>query len=190
MNNRPNLPRAMVHRHNAKGLTLIELGFVIAIVAVIIAVALQLYNTLSGNKQVTDVVTDVANIRQAVSSWAGGLPLRRKLGRAAATGSALSGEEELLTWNELAAQLPGRLGALAGSDKGGTKTLADVNPWDGSTYTFQILANPYQWKLTISGVPKGHFPQLRSKLASSALFVPPNSDADPAVLEITFQVGA
>ena len=56
MNNRSNLSRAMVHRRGANGLTLIELGFVIIILAVIVAVALTYYNTLSRNKEVTDVV--------------------------------------------------------------------------------------------------------------------------------------
>ena len=191
MNNRLNLSRAMVHRRGVKGLTLIELGFVIIILAVIVAVALTYYNTLSRNKEVTDVVTDVANIRQAVSSWAGGLPLRRQLGRAGPTSSALSAQEELTTWNELAALLPGNLGALAGSDAGNSTTLANVNPWLNSTYTFDVDdTNPYLWTLTITNIPGGLFQQVRSKVASGARFVPQNSTADPAELVISFQVGA
>ena len=194
MNNRSNLSRAMVHmvhRRGANGLTLIELGFVIIILAVIVAVALTYYNTLSRNKEVTDVVTDVANIRQAVSSWAGGLPLRRQLGRAGPTSDALSAEEELTTWNELSALLPGSLGALAGSDAGNSTTLANVNPWLNSTYTFDVDdTNPYLWTLTITNIPGGLFQQVRSKVASGARFVPPNSTADPAELVISFQVGA
>ena len=188
MNNRAYLPRAMVHRHNAKGLTLIELGFVIIILAVIIAVALTLYNTLSGNKQVADTVTDVANIRNAVSRWAGGLPLQRTLGFSDSSGSTPV-EETLDGWDDLAPMLPGQLGLKARSVTG--LTLPNANAWT-STYALVVedAGGYYNWNLTIDEIPQGLATELRSKLASGARFVPELTTGPPDTLKISFRVGA
>lgn len=173
----------------SRGLTLIELGFVIIILAVIVAVALGFYNTLSRNKEITDVVTDVATIRQAVSSYAGGLPLTGPIGK------DLAGEDvqrEPLTWNALASLLPGRLGTKAGSNDGRGLTISNANAWQ-SSYQLQtnIEGNPYYWNLIVTNVPVDLAERVKEKLASSARAVPTEEETgSTATLTIPFRVGA
>ena len=174
----------------ARGLTLIELGFVIIILAVIVAVALAFYNTVSTNKKITDVVTDVASVRSAVTQYAGGNPLIGPLGRSDPTGvspALFSREKGDFNWDELAQFLPGRLGAQAALEGG--KDLANANPWK-STYTLDVVGDSpsYQWTLRITAIPSNEIrDRLREKLASAGLGL-----AAPAERQLTwtFDVGA
>lgn len=171
----------------AKGLTLIELGFVIIILATIVAVALTFYNSVSRNKEVTDTVTDVANIRQAVSSYAAGLPLIGTIG------TELDGTTPVTrqgpTWDQLWPLLPGRLSSRA---RNSTSTeLSSANAWD-STYRLVVVANqPFYWDLVINNIPDGLCQRVREKLAASARGVPECAgDTGDETMTVSFRVGA
>lgn len=192
MTNLANLASRSARAPNAnasRGLTLIELGFVIIILAVIVAVALGFYNTLSRNKEITDVITDVANIRQAVSSYAGGLPLTGAIGK------DLAGEDvqrDPLNWNALASLLPGRLGTKAGSVDGGGLTISNTNAWQSN---YQIVTNvdgnPYYWNLIVTNIPVDLAERVKEKLANSGRAVPTDEETgNTATLTIPFRVGA
>lgn len=182
-------PRSGRTSTGCHGLTLIELGFVIIILAVIVAVALGFYNTLSRNKEITDVVTDVANIRQAISSYAGGLPLT------GAIGEDLAGEDvqrKPLNWNALASLLPGRLGTKAGSTDGAGLIISNANAWQ-SSYQIQtgVDGNPYYWNLIVTNIPVDLAERVKEKLANSGRAVPTDqTTGNTATLTIPFRVGA
>ena len=124
-----------------KGVTLIELAFVIAIIAIILVAVLGLYRVVKGSQELTEVTSDVAAIRQAVSTWASGGPLTN------------SGDiPSLDSWDQLAGFLPGTLGRQA-RNAGTEMSLTNVNSW-GSTYDFAIDADDfYKWTLTVTSVP-------------------------------------
>ena len=173
---------------SAKGLTLIELGFVIIILAVIVAVALALYNTVSTNKKVSDVVTDVANIRSAVAQYAGGLPLMGLVGREKTDDGTLGAEvnraETDLKWPEIAPFLPGRLSTQA-SKTGLEQALENANAWD-STYSIAVT-DPYRWELGITNIPTKVIPRLKEKLANAGRGVP---EISGTTITVYFEVGA
>ena len=177
-------------RRGARGLTLIELGFVIVIFAVIVAVALALYNTVSTSKKITDVVTDVANVRSAVTQYAGGHPLIGPLGRSDPTGASPvlhQRTKDEFDWAELADFLPGRLGDQAALEGG--KDLANANAWK-STYTLDIIGDSpsYQWTLRINAIPTNEIRnRLQDKLANAGLG---RAAAAEKELTWTFDVGA
>ena len=177
-------------KRGAAGLTLIELGFVIVVLAVIVAVALGFYNTLSENKKISDTTTDVASIRLAMSQYAGGLPLVGLIGRRATDDGSLGTEvprtEADLTWRVLAPYLPGRLRSLAAADE--DKTLETANAWQ-STYEIVVVgaSDPWFWDLVITGIPPDVIDRVRDKLASGARGVPV---VDGNKLTIQFEVGA
>ena len=170
----------------AKGLTLIELGFVIIILATIVAVALTFYNSLSRNKEVTDTVTDVANIRQAVSSYAGGLPLIGVIGQDA-NGENVS--RDAPAWQDLSPLLPGRLSVRARNID--STELANANAW-GSTYRLIVLpADPFTWALTINEIKDGLCQRVSDKLVAGASSVPTcTGDTGAETMEVEFRVGA
>ena len=134
------------------GVTLIELAFVIAIIAIILVAVLGLYNVVKGSQELTEVTGDVAAIRQAVSTWASGGPLTN------------SGDiPSLDSWAQLAGFLPGSLGRQARS-AGAEMSLKNVNSW-GSTYEFAIDADDfYKWTLTVTSIPTDSVDVLATRL--------------------------
>ena len=177
-------------RRGARGLTLIELGFVIIILAVIVAVALTFYNTVSTNKKVSDTVSDVASIRSAMAQYAGGLPLIVDLGYTAtddgSLGTLQSRTADNLNWKALNPFLSGRLYTQSLTLE--TKTMANANAWQ-STYEIVVLGGetPYYWNLTIDPIPVNVIQRVREKLATSARGVPV---IDGNKLTVEFEVGA
>lgn len=171
----------------AKGLTLIELGFVIIILATIVAVALTFYNSISRNKEVTDTVTDVANIRQAVSSYAGGLPLIGVIGTDK-DGADVSRDSGPL-WQDLSPLLPGRLSVRARNIN--NADLTNANAW-GSTYKLIVNASdPFTWALTIDQIQDGLCERVSDKLVAGASSVPTCTGQTGAeTMEVQFRVGA
>ena len=139
-----------------KGVTLIELAFVIAIIAIILVAVLGLYKVVKGSQQLTEVTSDVAAIRQAVSAWASGGPLTN------------SGDiPSLDSWDQLAGFLPGILGRRARND-GTEMSLMNVNSW-GSTYDFALDGDDfYKWTLTITSVPTDMVDTLATRLRDGA----------------------
>ena len=193
MKNEPKMPKAIASQRGATGLTLIELGFVIVILAVIVALVLGFYNTLSKNKQVADVVTDVANIRQAVSTWSGGLPLTEvTIARDGTT------RAQLRNWGQLADVLSGRLAVLARNKT--SDQLDGANAWD-STYTIEVgnttgegddavTTGGSTWTLTIDKIPPDLAPRLRDRLVAAGEYVPiEDVVTDLQTITLNFDVG-
>lgn len=129
-----------------KGVTLIELAFVIGIIAVILVGVMGVYNTVQRSQTLSDVTTDVAVIRQAVSTWARGGPI---------TYSAADidrGFTSLTDWGQLAGFLPGDLGELARRG-GDDRVLTAANSWE-CTYELEFYEDdPYRWSLKIDRLP-------------------------------------
>lgn len=159
-------PRAGPRR--ARGITLIELGFVVSIIAIIVVGVLAIYNAVKRSQEVTEVVGQVAQIRQAVSSWAGGGALRVETRQVNSDGSvSTSTTRQLQNFSQLSVFLAGTLRAQAANTQG--LVVENVNNWPGSTYTLAVdPSNPNLWTITIIAVPLGAAEPLGDRLRTSA----------------------
>ena len=147
-----------------KGVTLIELAFVIGIIAVILVAVLGIFNVVKRTQTLTDVTSDVAVIRQAVSTWASGGPITHT------AADTTKGFESLSSWSQLAGFLPGSLGQQA-RDKGPMDLLVAVNSW-GCTYDLQIDTNDpdrYKWSLEIDKLPTDVLDTLATRLREGVI---------------------
>ena len=151
-----------------RGITLIELGFVVGIIAIIVVGVLAIYNAVKRSQEVTEVVGQVAQIRQAVSNWAGGGSLKVETRLVNADGSVTtSTTRELQNFSQLSVFLAGTLKAEASNQQG--LVIDNVNNWPGSTYTLAIdPANSNLWTIAITEVPLGAAEPLGDRLRNSA----------------------
>ena len=125
----------------SRGVTLIELAFVIAIIAIVLVAVLGLYTVVKRTQELTEVTSDVAAIRQAVSTWASGGPLIER-------GFGLA---PLESWDQLAGFLPGSLGQQAAKTSG--TDLTNVNSL-GCSYSILVDTNDhYKWTLSVADLP-------------------------------------
>ncbi len=155
-------------RRRTRGITLIELGFVVGIIAIIVVGVLSIYNAVKRSQEVTEVVGQVAQIRQAVSNWAGGGSLRveSRVINADGTTSA-STTRQLENFSQLAVFLAGKLRSQASNQSG--LIIENVNNWPGSTYTLAIdSSNSNLWTITITEIPLGAAEPLGDRLRNSA----------------------
>lgn len=137
-------------RNNAHGITLIELGFIVGIIAVIVVGVLTIYNTVTKQQAVTDVTGDAASIRTAVATWGSGGWLKLPEGFVPpATSEGI--ERELTSWKQLSAHLPGDLGRIASTADGAILTNVNSN-WEDAEYGLKV-DDPYLWTLQITGIP-------------------------------------
>jgi len=104
-----------------RGVTLIELSFVIGLIAIIVVAALAVYNAARSSQDLTTAVSDVSAIRTAVSNWASNEPIFRDANQTVVPSTKL---ENLAQIGRL---LPGKLRERATSGL----TLPGVNPWQG-----------------------------------------------------------
>ena len=147
-----------------RGVTLIELGFVVGIIAIIVVAVLAIYNAVKSAQEVTDATQDVAAIRQAVAQWSGGGPLREDNPNLFSTAQI---DRVLGSWVQLAEYLPGNLGKQAANTPG--PLLEDVNNWPNGTYQFTVDAeSPYLWTLEITQIPDGSVQTLAMRLEEGA----------------------
>lgn len=160
------VPRHLPSRR--RGITLIELGFVVGIIAIIVVGVLAIYNAVKRSQEVTEVVGQVAQIRQAVSNWAGGGSLKVETRLVNADGSVTtSTTRELQNFSQLSVFLAGTLKAEASNQQG--LVIDNVNNWPGSTYTLAIdPANSNLWTIAITEVPLGAAEPLGDRLRNSA----------------------
>ena len=151
-----------------RGITLIELGFVVGIIAIIVVGVLAIYNAVKRSQEVTEVVGQVAQIRQAVSNWAGGGSLKVETRLVNSDGSVTtSTTRELQNFSQLSVFLAGTLKAEASNQQG--LVIDNVNNWPGSTYTLAIdPANSNLWTIAITEVPLGAAEPLGDRLRNSA----------------------
>ena len=133
------------------GITLIELGFVVGIIAVIVVGVLTIYNSVTAQQAVTDVTSDVAAIRTAVSTWASGRPLNTPKEQQPV---GVEGVDYVWDkWADISNCLPGDLGQVAESTQSTTLTKVNSN-WPDVEYQFDVDSqNPYLWTLTIAMIP-------------------------------------
>ena len=152
-------PKARPNTGRNKGVTLIELAFVIGIIAIILVAVLGIYNVVKRSQTLTDVTSDVAMIRQAVSTWASGGPITRS------QADQDRGFNSLTSWDQLAGLLPGSLGQQAGAAEDATELTA-VNSW-GCTYRLVIDPSDtdrYKWSLQIEKIPTDVLNALATRL--------------------------
>lgn len=169
--------RARPNTGRNKGVTLIELAFVIGIIAVILVAVLGIYNVVKRSQTLTDVTSDVAVIRQAVSTWASGGPITYTANDIDRGFASLTG------WDQLAGFLPGSLGQQArdGSVDG---VLTAVNSW-GCTYELEFYEeDQYKWSLTVDEVPTDVLNTLASRLREGVVADEGEGDTVQRGLEI------
>ena len=155
--------------HRARGVTLIELAFVISIIAIIVVAALAIFNAVTASQNRTTALQNVGSIRAAVATWAGDKPL----GMGAGNEDGLKETAQLRPW------LPGRLGTSADD----SLYLRNANPWQGD-YELQAAdagatsgggAHPYRFRLVIHDVPSAEAQALCRQLEEGAALDPQGS---------------
>jgi len=148
------------------GVTLIELAFVIAIIAILVVAALAVYRAVSQTLSINSAIRDVATIRQAMKNFAG-------------DDQICCGEDtaNLTQWFQIRGFLSGALRDEA-IQNGTSATLAAVNPWQGD-YTFVVDEDlPYQFRLTITQIDGEMLDTLQRKLEDGAEGEPQVSEGD------------
>ena len=148
----------------SRGVTLIELAFVIAIIAVLVVAALAVYRAVSQTLSINRAIRDVATIRQAMKNFAGVDAL-----------CCGDGTANLTNWFQLRGFLSGAVRDKAIS-QGTASTLTAVNPWQGD-YSFAVeAALPYQFEVTVTNVDLEMLDALSRKLEDGA-------ESDPEVTQ-------
>lgn len=147
-----------VHR----GVTLVESALVIGIISLIILAALLALEAVTEQRRMTQVVTEVAVVRSALSKWAAGGPL---IYPDVASGSERApSSRNLRRFNQLSGFLPGHLGiAAAGAN---AFNLEGINPWSED---YDLSLTPFndpgsKWTITVHGVPRDLAPILVKQL--------------------------
>lgn len=150
-------------RRRVAGVTLIELAFVIGIIAIIVVAALAIFNTVRASQDRSTALQNISSIRSAIATWAGDRPLGMN------TDAGLRDAGQLRPW------LPGRLGTSAQSGL----SLNAANPWNGA-YTIEQAppgeqgaadaggAHPYRYVLVITEVPSAEAQALCRQLEEGA----------------------
>lgn len=158
----------LAQRRRSGGITLIELGFVVGIIAIIVVGVLAIYNAVKRSQEVTEVVGQVAQIRQAVSNWAGGGSLKvetRTVGQDGTVSAQTT--RQLQNFSQLSVFLAGTLKSQASNQSG--LTIENVNNWPGSSYVLAIdPSNSNLWTITITEIPLGAAEPLGDRLRTSA----------------------
>lgn len=157
-----------------RGVTLIELSFVIGIIAIIVVAALAVYNAVRNSQDLTTAVSDVSAIRTAVSNWAGNEPIF--------AGANPAPDTPLTNAIQIHTLLPGKLREAARTNQ--TLTLQFVNPWQGnyiidnannaegqidrSGQTPDYSNNPFVFMVQITEIPLSQHEPLRRRLEEGA----------------------
>ena len=149
---------------NARGVTLIEMLFVIGIIAIIVVAALAIFNTVRASQDRSTALQQVSSIRTAVATWAGDKPL--DFGE---TGG-LQRVEQLEPW------LHGRLRSADIANSSSSLVLGGANPWDGA-YEIGPSAgaqdqHPYRFNLAIGKIPSSEAEALCRQLEDGAAITP------------------
>ena len=124
---------------------------VIGIISLIILTALLALEAVTEQRRLTQAVTDVANIRSAMSKYATrGMLVYPPVDDG--TGNFQPTARDLRWWSQISGLLPGQLGIIAETTN--RKTLERANPWS-LDYTFGLQVEGGSiWCLGIQGVPK------------------------------------
>lgn len=196
-------PRRPLSR--CRGVTLIELSFVIGIIAIIVVAALAVYNAVRNSQDLTTAVSDASAIRTAVSNWAGNEPIFATGGPAnptTITGTLLTNGVQIHTL------LPGKLreaARVAASDL----VLRGVNPWQGDYEIREATSpqtplfsrstngppnysdNPFVFLVRITNIPSSQHEPLRRRLeegSESISQATTASDSGTEILEVVYRI--
>ena len=186
-----------------RGVTLIELSFVIGIIAIIVVAALAVYNAVRNSQDLTTAVSDVSAIRTAVSNWAGNEPIFVTTN----TGGNQTTNSRLTNGLQLQRLLPGKLrDAARNPNAGGGQnevTLSQVNPWQGNYSIMQAVnglqatgatdaenlsGNPFVFMIEITEIPTSQFEPLRRRLEEGSQAISESQQATEQDLGVTLQV--
>ena len=165
----PHLREKHLGRREPVGIGLVELGFVIAIIAVFVVAALTIFNSVKNSQDRATALQEVASIRSAVATWAGGKELRINDG-------GLTQAQQLGPW------LPGRLGERAKGVQ--DLRVPGANPWNGDYEISQVTGegagsnSQYRFNLLIRGVPWDQAQSICRQLRDGAA---PDANNDPLI---------
>ncbi len=159
-----------------KGITLIEVGLVLAIVVTVIVASVVTLSVILEQRRVSQAIVDIVSIQTAVTKWAdGGLIY---YGASLTVEGATPGTLETLTpdprnlnmWSQISALLPPPMRTLA--DNESTLILAKASPW-GESYEIKPPVPPpppaqappaTSWTLVVHKVPFAESQILASQL--------------------------
>ena len=159
-----------------KGVTLIEVGLVLAIIVTVIVASVVTLGVILEQRRVSQAIVDIVSIQTAITKWTdGGLIY---YGASLTVEGATPGTTETLTpdprnlgkWSQISALLPLPMQTLAENE--GTLVLANANPW-GESYEIKPPVPPpppaqappaTQWTLVVHKVPLTESQILASQL--------------------------
>ena len=119
---------------NREGLTLLEVGIVLAVFALIIIGVLTAVSVVNASGRNSRAVTQIGNIRSAIGKWSAGGPVAMAAIKNAGGTVTLVSSSGLVGWDALVGYLPGSLATVINATPGISMnlTLANANPWQGS----------------------------------------------------------
>ncbi len=153
-----------------KGLTLLEVGIVIAVFALIIIGVLTAVAVVNASSRNTQVVSDLGNIRSAIVKWSAGGPVfipARTVPSFTTAGGGMADMigRELMGWNQFAGFLPGPLQAVGALTLTGP-TLDSANPWGGHYQLIVSSARPRDFSINVDNVTPSEIGAVINQLAT------------------------
>ena len=140
-------------RKDQSGLTLIELALVITVHGLILLAVLIAYQLVVDQRKLTELATEIAVIRHAVTNWASGHRLYYpQLGTDTDYDPLRDDTRTLVSWSQIAGFLEIPMSSMARGET--TMTLATANPWDGNYVLSTYSASPRLWSVEIFNIPK------------------------------------
>lgn len=151
------------------GLTLIEIGIVIAVFALILIGILTALGVANQSRELTGLNGDLSNIRSAITKWSAGGPVwiqSFKQSGVPTTGggvTTITVMPELSNFSEIAVLLPT---PLRGAAQVSMSTLTGVNPWGGD-YVLMTggSGSPWTYSIQVTKIEQGLIPVLQNQLS-------------------------
>ncbi len=143
------------------GLTLIEIGIVIAVFALILIGILTALGVANQSREMSGLSGDLSNIRSAITKWSAGGPVNitKNVGTATAPVFKNFG---LSKFSQIAVLLPTPLRGAA--DKA-SATLTGANPWGGNYVLTTSKTTPWKYTIQITDVDTDLIPIVTNQLA-------------------------
>ena len=140
-------------RKDQSGLTLIELALVITVHGLILLAVLIAYQLVVDQRKLTELATEIAVVRHAVTNWASGHRVYYpRIGADTDTDPLRDDPKTLSSWSQIAGFLDMPMAGVAKSET--TMTLTGANPWDGNYVLAVYTATPRTWSIEVFSIPK------------------------------------